>query len=66
MYFMMSTFSMLLCHISVWTLHVWTSVISMCDQINPIITVNGGGLVIILFFVFADLRPPQEGERESL
>lgn len=44
----------------------WTSVISMCDQINPIITVNGGGLVIILFFVFADLRPPQEGERESL
>lgn len=42
------------------------NIISLCDQINPIITVNGGGLVIILFFVFADLGPPQEGERESL
>lgn len=38
----------------------------MRDEINPIIHVNCGGLVIILFFVFADLRPPQEGGRESL
>lgn len=36
----------------------------MRDEINPIIHVNCGGLVIILFFVFADLRPHKREEEK--